>query len=174
LGPGADFARPSARTDLGLDAASRGLVLRVAALSGDRALFDALVRVALGSPERRERADMYAALGNFREPELSQRSRALWLAPAHDIREVMAPVRRRDGAAQEGLLGFVAANFKTLAKRLPKDAPGEFPSLFGGLCSADAASQVERFFSPIIRRYDGDESTLQRSLENIRLCAVYR
>ena len=83
-------------------------------------------------------------------------------------------MRRRDGAAQEGLLGFVTANFKTLAKRLPKDTPGEFPSLFGGLCSADAASQVKRFFSPIIRRYDGGESTLQRSLENIRLCAVYR
>lgn len=74
-----------------LDAASRGLVLRVAALRGDRALFDALVRAALGSPERRERADIYAAPGNFREPELSQRARALWLAPAHDIREVMAP-----------------------------------------------------------------------------------
>ena len=157
-----------------LDAANRGLVLQVAALAGDRALFDALAQAALDNPDRRERADIYAALGSFRGPELSQAARALWLAPRHDIREVMASLRRRDDAAHDGLLRFVTANFRALAKRLPKDAPGDLPTLFGGLCTTDEADQLERFFGPIIKQYDGGESNLQRSLENIRLCAVYR
>lgn len=157
-----------------IPAGSRSLVLRVAALGGDRALFDALVQVALGNPDRRERADIYSALGNFRGAELSQAARALWLSPQHDIREVMASLRRRDDAARDGLLAFVTSNFKALAKRLPKDAPGDFPSYFGGLCSTEDASRLEQFFGPIIQRYDGGESNLQRSLENIRLCAVYR
>jgi alanyl aminopeptidase len=157
-----------------LDAASRGLVLRVAALAGDRTLFDALEQAALANPDRRERADIYAALGNFRGPALRQAARALWLAPQHDIREVMAQLRHGGDAAHDGLLGFVTTHFRALAKRLPKDAPGDFPNFFGGMCTADGANQVERFFSPIIKRYDGGESNLRRSLENIRLCAVYR
>ena len=157
-----------------LDAGSRGLVLRVAALAGDRSLFDALEQAARANPDRRERADIYAALGNFRGPALSQAARALWLAPQHDIREVMAPLRRSHDVVHDGLLGFVTSNFRALSKRLPKDAPGDLPTLFGGLCTTEEANRLERFFGPIIQRYDGGQSNLQRSLENIRLCAVYR
>jgi cytosol alanyl aminopeptidase len=158
-----------------IDARSRLLVLRVAALSADRALFDALVKAAVGNPDRRERADIYAAVSNVRDPALRHAARALWLSPQHDIREVMKPpMPRHDEAAYDALHGFIVTNFRSLTKRLPKDAPGEFPNLFGELCSAPAANQLERFFGPIIKRYDGGESSLQRSLENIRLCAVYR
>ncbi|MBK7316039.1 hypothetical protein [Candidatus Aalborgicola defluviihabitans] len=50
---------------------SRAMVLHVAALSGDKAYFDALLAAVHDNPDRRERADIYAALGGFRKPSLS-------------------------------------------------------------------------------------------------------
>ena len=81
---------------------------------------------------------------------------------------------KRLQAAGGSASGLDPRAVEALAKRLPKDAPGDFPSYFGGLCSIEDASRLEQFFGPIIQRYDGGESNLQRSLENIRLCAVYR
>ncbi len=159
-----------------LPAANRGLVLRVAALDGDRAFFDALLAATQGNPDRRERADLYAALANFRDPALAQAARELALNPSHDIREVLFAGRSRSNTdmAKADQLEFVTRHFDTLAQRLPPESVTRFPSLFGGLCSADFAQRVEGFFTPLLNRYEGLSHTLTQSLETIRLCAAYR
>jgi alanyl aminopeptidase len=159
-----------------LPTASRGLVLRTAALGGDKALFEAFLKAVQNNPDRRERADIYGALGNFRAPELVLAGRQLWLAPEHDIREVMLAGRRGGGGevVRDDLFKFVTGNFDAIAARVPKDTPGGFPRFFSGMCTVAQADEVEKFFTPIITRYEGGVGVLQQSLESIRLCASYR
>jgi alanyl aminopeptidase len=163
-----------------LTPANRSLVLRTAALDGDKAFFDALVKAVLNNPDRRERSDIYAALGNFRAPDLAAAGRQLLLSPEHDIRELMVASRNRGGAggggdnAREAMFSFVTSNFDALAARMPKDAPGAFPRFFMGMCSTQQADAVDKFFGPKASQYEGGIATLQQSLESIRLCAGYR
>jgi alanyl aminopeptidase len=154
----------------------RGLVLRTAALTGERAFFDALLGAIAGNPDRRERADIYAALGNFRKPELAQAARELWLSPAHDIREVMATGRGRGrpDSVRDELFQFVTSNFEAIASKLATDAPARFPQMFSGACSHRQAQKIESFFTPLLPRFDGMAKTLEQSLEGVRLCANYR
>jgi len=159
-----------------LPTGSRGLVLRSAAFHGDRAYFDALVAVAMANPDRRERADIYGALGSFRSAELAQAARELWLSPDHDIREVMnaGRSRGRTGAVREGMLAFVTSHFDAITAKLPKEAATRFPTMFAGACTAAEADQVEKFFTPLTPAYAGLTQTLAQSLESVRLCARYR
>jgi len=159
-----------------LPAVSRALVLRAAAFQGDRALFDALTAAATGNPDRRERADIYAALASFRAPALAQAARELWLSPEHDIRELMAAarVRGRTEALREGLFSFVTIRFDAITAKLPNDAPIRFPQMFDGACSAKEADQIEAFFTPLAKTYAGMNKTLAQSLETVRICARYR
>ncbi len=160
-----------------IPASNRNLVLRVAALEGDRAFFDALEAVTAGNPDRRERADVYAALANFRTPELALAGRQLMLAPKHDIREVMFAGRGRGGsteAVREGAFNFMTANFDAIAARLPADMPSRFPQGYTGFCSQKQAADVEGFFTPKLAKYEGMANVLTQTLETIRLCANYR
>jgi len=171
-----ELAQAWLRQPKSLDAASRGLVLRSAAIDGDRAFFDALVQAVLISPDRAERADIYSALARFAEPELAQAALRLWLSPQHDIREIMQSGRDhyRNEAAREAQFRFVKDNFAAISKRLPKESMARFPQFFAGFCSAGKAAEVEQFFTPLLASYEGGASHLKQSLESIRLCAVYR
>ncbi|QTN29111.1 ERAP1-like C-terminal domain-containing protein [Rhodoferax sp. AJA081-3] len=159
-----------------LPAANRALVLRAAAYHGDRAYFDALTAASVGNPDRRERADIYAALASFRAPALAQAARDLWLSPQHDIRELMAAARVRGGteALREGMFDFVTQHFDALAAKLPKEAVTRFPNLFDGACSVKEADRVDAFFTPLTKTYTGLSQTLSQSLESVRICARYR
>jgi hypothetical protein len=158
-----------------LDVADRGLVLSSAAIDGDRDFFDALVAAALSSPNRRERSDIYSALGRFKVPDLALAGRQLWLAPQHDIRELMASGRDRSGdeSVADGLFAFMSSNFAAISARLPRESVGRFPRFFSGFCANDKAEQLEQFFAPMVGAYEGGASALKQSLESIRLCAVY-
>lgn len=155
---------------------SRGRVLRAAALNADRAFFDALVSAALASPDRRERADIYGALGNFRTPELTQAGRSLWLSPAHDVREVMtaARTRGRSEVVQESLFQFMDHHFTGLSGKLPTEMVARFPQMFAGACTEQQAQKMETLFTPWLSRVDGMAKSLEQSLETVRLCASYR
>lgn len=159
-----------------LSSADRALVLRSAALTGDRALFDALEKAALRSRERAERSDIYSALARFEAPELAQAARQLWLSPAHDIRELLTVGRDRNGveAANDGLLRFMSENFAAISERLPKESVGRLPRFFSGFCAAEKADQLAQLFSGRVDAYEGGASALKQTLETIRLCAVYR
>ncbi len=159
-----------------LAVADRPLVLRSAAIEGDRALFDALVTAALASKNRRERADIYAALGHFEAPELAQAARELWLSPEHDIRELLVAGRDRNSVdpVREGWFDFVRRNFVAMSRRLPQESVGRFPQFFAGFCASDKAGEVEQFFAPRLEAVSGGATHLRQALENIRLCAAYR
>ncbi|PHV12405.1 M1 family metallopeptidase [Chitinimonas sp. BJB300] len=159
-----------------LDPTNRRAVLRTAALNGDKALFDAMTAITLTTSNRKERDDLYIALGSFQAPTLAEAARKLMLDSRHDIREAKRLLRSQneDEHLREGALRFVQREFKPLSKRMAKDAPGGFPRDLNGFCSPDKATELERFFGPIAQRYDGGEAALTQTLESIRLCAIYR
>jgi alanyl aminopeptidase len=162
------------RNSIGVN--SRGLVLRTAALTGDRAFFDALMAALAGNPDRHARADIYAALGNFRDPELTKAARQLWLSPEHDIREVALAGRSggSTNASREEWFQFLTNNFETLVARVAQETTTRFPQMFAGACSEQQANKVEAFFTPLLTRFDGMAKTLRQSMETVRLCANYR
>jgi aminopeptidase N len=149
-------------------------VLRVAAASGDAALYDRYVaqldRVS-GQPEEYYR--FFGALPSFRDPALVQRTLNFAISPA---------VRTQDtGNLIAGLLGqshardaawaFVQEKWPILTQKL-----GTFqgiPDIIGALgsfCSMEAAAQVKQFFTR--NRIPSSERTLQRSIERIETCAA--
>ena len=149
-------------------------VLRVAAASGDTALYEKYVAQldkVSGQPEEYYR--FFGALPSFRDPALVQRTLNFAISPA---------VRTQDtGTLIAGLLGqahsrdaawaFVQAKWPTLTQKL-----GTFQGLpdivgaVGSFCSTEAAAQVKQFFArnPV----PSSERTLRQSLERIENCAA--
>lgn len=158
-----------------LSGADRALVLRSAAVDGDRPLFDALVQAVLSSKDRVERGDIYNALARFEMPELALAARQLWLSKEHDIRELLTVGRDRNNTETvgEGLLSFMSDNFAAIAVRLPAETVSRLPRYFSGFCAVDKADQVAQF-AVRVAGLEGGASTLKQTLETIRLCAAYR
>ena len=148
-------------------------VLRVAAASGDAALYDRYIAHSRSQRATREYYRFFGALSSFRDPALVQRTLNFAISPA---------VRTQDtGMLIGGLLGqahsrdaawaFVQAKWPTLTQKL-----GTFqgiPDIIGAVssfCSTEAAAQVKQFFArnPV----PSSERTLQRSLERIENCAA--
>lgn len=159
-----------------IDAAVRRALLRIAAIDGDKALFDALVGTARITNNRVARGDIYTALGNFRDPTLAEAARQLLLSKDHDIRETLRILRIQNSNddLRDGALRFVTQHFAALAARMPENLPGELPEYFNGACSDAAAQQLAQFFTPLMHRYEGGPTTLAQTLEAVRLCAVYK
>ncbi len=65
-------------------------------------------------------------------------------------------------------------NFTTLVKKLPQDAPAEFPHMFALCSSQRLADELPAFFGPLVPRYEGLAKSLNQSLETVRVCASSR
>ena len=149
-------------------------VLRIAAASGDAALYDryvAQLEKLGGQPEEYYR--FFNALPAFSDPALVQRTLKFAVSPA---------VRTQDtGQLIAGLLGqprsrdaawaFVQAEWPTLMKKLGtfQGIPGIIGAL-GSFCMRDTAAQVRQFFmkNPV----PSAERTLQQAIERIENCAA--
>jgi aminopeptidase N/puromycin-sensitive aminopeptidase len=149
-------------------------VLRVAAASGDTALYDRYVaQLDEVSAQPEEYYRFLGALPFFRDPALVQRTLNFAISPA---------VRTQDtGNLIAGLLGqshardaawaFVQEKWPILTQKL-----GTFqgiPDIIGALgsfCSTEAAAQVKQFFTR--NRIPSSERTLRRSIERIETCAT--
>ena len=149
-------------------------VLRVAAISGDAALYDEYVaQVGKLAADPEEYYRFFNALPLFRHPALVKRTLDFAISPA---------VRTQDtGTLIAGLLGrawgrdaaweFTKANWPTLTQKL-----GTFqgiPTIIGALsafCSTEKAGEVRQFFAK--NPVPSAERTLQQSLERIENCAA--
>jgi aminopeptidase N len=151
-----------------------GTVLQVAAVSGDRVLYDQyvaqLARLA-AQPEQYYR--FFNALAWFRDPALVQATLAFALTPAvrtQDTGSLLAGLLARPWA-RDAAWAFTKAQWNTLVERL-----GTFqgiPAVVSGLsamCSAAAATDIKTFFAthPVPAAQRG----LQQSIERVENCAA--
>jgi aminopeptidase N len=149
-------------------------VLRVAAASGDAALYDpyiAQLEKVGGQPEEYYR--FFGALPWFRDPALVQRTLKFAISPAvrtQDTGNLIAGLLGRPHA-RDAAWAFVQREWPTLTQKL-----GTFqgiPNVIGALgsfCSTEAAVQVEQFFTK--NPVPSSERTLQQSIERIENCAA--
>lgn len=150
------------------------MVLRVAAASGDAALYDLYVgqlgKLA-GSPEQYYR--YFNALPSFSDPALVKRTLEFAISPAVRTQDTGTLIAGLMGnrASQDAAWEFTKANWQTLLQKL-----GTFqgvPTIVGSLgafCSADKAADIRQFFekNPV----PATARALQQSLERIDNCVA--
>jgi aminopeptidase N len=149
-------------------------VLRIAAASGDAALYDrylAQIEKLSGQPEEYYR--FFTALSSFRDPALVERTLRFAMSEAvrtQDTGQLIASLLGQP-RSREAAWAFVKTQWPTLTQRLGtfQGIPGIVGAL-GGFCSRDAAADVKQFFTknPI----PAGERTLQQAIERIENCAT--
>jgi aminopeptidase N len=153
-----------------------GTVLRVAALRGDRELYDryvAQLTKTSATPELHYR--FFNALPWFADATLARRTLEYAASPAVRSQDAATLIGGLVASAATGDVAwdFVKTQWPALLKRLDifQGIPGIIESL-GSLCSANRAQEIKAFFAtspePAISR------TLQVSLERIDSCVALR
>ena len=162
----------------GIDSEILNAVLATAAHSGDRGLFDRLVRELKKTEDRRLRGAIFNALGSFRDPQLAQAAMVLVLEPDLDVRETLALLVRPLGTPEtEGLpFAFVKSNYDQLEARLPvgggSDARATLLAVGQPFCDERSLQQYVDFFEERSKQYLGGPRNYAQTLEGIRLCAA--
>jgi alanyl aminopeptidase len=154
-----------------------GIVLRLAAIHGDAALFDAYHEAALKATDRRQRQQLLSALGSFTNPQLIARAQGLLLTSEFDSREVIVGImgpRLTSPSLLEQRWEFLKTNFQALAAKLPRDYPARFPNYLRGFCDDSRRADVAAFFNPSMANYTGGPRTLSQLLEQISLCVAFK
>ena len=149
------------------------IVLNVAALGGDAALYDRyLAQLARPGIDPEEYYRYFNALTWFRDPALVARTLEFAMTDrvrSQDVGTLIAAVLARPWA-REAAWQFTQARWGALTERL-----GTFqgiPTIAGGLanfCSAARAAEIRQFFT---RNPMPSERTLNQSLERIEACAA--
>ncbi len=171
LGVGGDgaLARDAAPADL------VQTVLVVAAEDGDAALFDAMEAHLHATEDGMLRRQLLRALGSFRAPELAARARALTLDARLRPDERFRPLRAQldDPATREDAWRYLTEQYDAIAARAGSSIwMANLPGLADVFCTAERASEVERFFAPRVSELSGGPRNLASAVETIRLCAA--
>jgi aminopeptidase N len=149
-------------------------VLQVAAVAGDRALYDQYVaqldRVG-NQPEEYYR--FFSALSWFRDPALVTRTLDLAISPrirAQDTGTLIGALLAHPWS-QDAAWDFTKAQWPTLVRKLGtfQGIPRIVASL-DSFCSTERATEVRQFFAK--NPVPASERTLQQSLERIEGCAA--
>jgi aminopeptidase N len=151
-------------------------VLRVAAVSGDAALYDrylAMLEKTTGQPEEYYR--FLYSLAWFRDSTLISRTLQLALSPAirsQDAGALIANVIASPHGREAGW-EFTKTQWSALTQRLGtfQGLPSIISSL-GGFCSTDKAKEVRQFFTE--HPVPSSARTLQQAVERIETCAAIR
>lgn len=75
---------------------------------------------------------------------------------------------------QPATWSFVKNNITSLKKNLNKSSAGDLPFLATGLCSKESALEVEAFFKPFIKDYEGGPRNVAETCELIGICAAQK
>lgn len=149
-------------------------VLEVAARSGDRALFDALLAQARAAEDRNERAKLLTALGTFREPALVREALSLVSGREFDLRDSRIILTSTFGMPETRAQAwaFYQEHFDALAGRMRSDELSWFINLTGNLCDEQRHAEAQAFLGPRVSRLENAPRALARAEESIRLCAA--
>ena len=152
-----------------------GEVLEVAGRYGDRALFDRFLAAAKKSPQRRDRARLYYALGASRIRSCSRR-RSRHPAPALDYRETDSTLFAGLGTnlGRATLWDFTKANFDAIVARMPRETTGGIAYVAERFCDAAIEKDAKSFLSGRVEKLPGGPRNLAQALEGVQLCIASR
>jgi alanyl aminopeptidase len=149
-------------------------VLRVAARTGDAALFDRMRAEAEKTRDMRRRSLLFYGMGSFLDPELLNRAFALTLADTFDTRESIEILWAASGhrATRDLAFDFLKRNYDALAARLPRDYGAQLVYFGAAFCDPARAADVDSFFKTRVATAAGGPRNLAQVLEGIALCAA--
>jgi aminopeptidase N len=149
-------------------------VVRVAAVSADRALYDryvAQLEKTANQPEEYYR--FFSALSWFSDPALVKRTLEFAVSPAvrtQDTGSLLGGLLARP-SSRDAAWAFTKAQWRTLTQKLGTfQGIPEIVRAVGNFCSAEAAADVRAFFAA--NPVPASERTLQQSIERIENCAA--
>jgi alanyl aminopeptidase len=161
----------------GIDPDMLDPVLSIAALSGNRALFDGLVGELKKTTDRQIRTAIVGGLGSFRDPALVRAALQLLLQPDVDARETFNPLLRiplSNPETEKLPLEFIKTNYDRLVQRLPSgggfEAGASLPAVGETFCDEASRREFTAFFQDRARQFIGEPRTYAQALEKIRLC----
>ncbi len=168
------FTRSFLEDPAAADEETLGLLLPIAALEGDEALWEALVAITADTPSPALRNTVVRSLARFEDPILLRRSFDLVLdgrLRAQDYRTLASRVpstRRRVSWA------WMEDHYADLVPRLGLMTSTEIPEIASGLCTQADHDRVAAFFASAEVAPSGTELNTRLVLEDISRCARLR
>jgi alanyl aminopeptidase len=175
----AAFAREKARAYLedpaSVDPALVDACLRIAAHTGDRALFDDLRARAEGARTPTERARFLGALGAFRDPAIQEAALRYALeGPLRPTEILSIPRGMGDRKADRDLrYRWLTENFDAITSRLPAEFKGFMPFFAAG-CSQERLDAAKAFFADPEHQGPGSQKQMARITELVGDCVDLR
>jgi alanyl aminopeptidase len=175
----AAFAGETARAYLddpaSVDPAVADACLRLAAQTGDRALFDELCARAEGAATPTERGRYLGVLGSFRDPAIQEAALRYALeGPVRPTEMLLIPRRMDDtNARQDRRFRWMTENFDAITGRLP-DAYKSFMPFMAGGCSEKRMKAATAFFSDPEHQGPATGKQMARVTEQVTDCVGLR
>lgn len=149
------------------------VILKLAAIHGDRKLFDRLHAEVKKATDQKRRSRLLGAMASFRDPAIVDASLSLFLTDELDARDAFR-LLSQDSRRNDVVFAFVKRRFGDLLKRLPGELQGRLPYLHESFCDEAHRADVEAFFKERVGKLTGGPRTLAQTLEAISLCSVRR
>jgi aminopeptidase N len=158
-----------------VDSAIAGTCLRLAALQGDRALYDTYKKKFESAQIPAERRRYLGALGYFRDPKIITAALDYSLhGPLQKNEIVMIPGGIASALRNEELLfQWSTENYEAITSRLPREFAAFMP-MFASGCSAKRLAAARAFYSDPAHQVPGTLRQLEKVGEAITDCVSLR
>ncbi len=155
----------------------RALALKMAAVHGDGAVFEAMAEAFRTSRDTVLRGQLLTALGRFVDPVLAVQARALALEPdtrANEVAVVLG-VQTREPELRDPARRWLREHYQALLDKGPSGFGGTLVRLDAeGRCDPLEAAEIEAWHGPRLREVEGGPRRLAQAAETVRLCAALR
>jgi alanyl aminopeptidase len=169
------LARSYLATPTAIDPAMIDVVLHLAALQSDRALFDEFLQRFESAKTPGDRQRFLAALGSFRDPDLVDRALRYSLTGPLRPQEVLVIARglNSDTRLQERVYTWIEANYQGIAAKLPRPYLVYLPHFASG-CSRQRLEAAQHFFAQPEHAPQGTERELAKVSDQVLDCVDLR
>jgi aminopeptidase N len=152
------------------------LVLEVAAVRGDAALFDRISQAALRSHDADEVSALVGAIASFRDPALVERAIGLFIDGSFDLRTAGRIIEGMFAhpETQERAWAVLEARFDAAVARLPRFVAGYIALTASGFCDAAHRKDADDFLRPRVTKLAGGERSLGQALAQVDRCIALR
>ena len=158
-----------------VDPSLGAISLRIAAIHGDRALFDAYLAEYEAATVPQEKENYLAALGSFRDPLLQRAALDLSLTdkvPSSDVHSVLWRMVQTE-AGSESVMRWIESRYPDISSRFAEENVAVLPYAAQG-CSEKVLQRATEFFSQPEHQVEGTLDSLERTTDSTTDCLNLR
>ena len=170
-----EVAKQYMKNPTSVDPSLAGAALRLAAIRGDRALFDEYRRRAESPRTPDDRSRYLSACGFFREPELMKEALGMVTSGGVRANEMFGIITGLGDTAsgRDMRYEYVVDNYDAIVGRLPGEMKAFMP-MFAGGCEAGRLEQARAFFSDPSRKDPAIDRSVGRVADQVSDCVNLR